>query len=108
MKATITINGDPYGAMDLQPRFIHGQLFQPQGHAYFCPDCGELWAQIRVENRPSVVWTIPCKEHQRSIYWPGGTIWQPWDKELMQALPREVLEYESRRAVELLDQTEAA
>jgi len=106
MKATVTINGELYGEMDVQPEFRMGQLFQPEGRAYFCPHCGELWAYIRVESRPSVVVTIPCLAHHREFYWPGGSIWLSWEPQLMRALPIEALRYEAKRHVALFDALE--
>jgi hypothetical protein len=108
MKATVTIQGEPYGEMDLQPEFRMGQLFQPEGRAYFCPDCGELWASIRVEGRPSRVVTIACLTHHRHAYWPGGSIWLSWEPHLMRELPPAALAYEAKRHVAIFDEMEGA
>jgi len=104
MNALIFIEGRLVGEMQLGVVQIHGQLFPPEGRAYFCPDCGDIWARIVVQDRPSRAVTIPCRRHHKHPYWPGGSIWLSWERELMAALPPQVLAREAKRHAEIYDE----
>jgi hypothetical protein len=107
MKAHIFIGGQFEGEFDVDSRFVHGQLFQPEGVAFFCPDCHDIWARIVVIGQPSSVETRHCLRHHRHRWWPGGSIWVPWRQDLTDHFPRATLEREFWRHMQL-DEQEAA
>ena len=105
MKAEVFIGGKSYGELFVADRILHGQLFPAEGRAYFCPACGELWAAIKpLDGSKSMVITVPCREHHQHFFWPGGTLWLEWERELMEALPSAALQYEALRHCELVEQ----
>lgn len=106
MRGTVFISGQYKGQFEIDKRQVHGQWMNVEGIAYFCPECSDIWARILIQGRPSQVISVPCRLHHRWLHWPGGTIWLSWEKELMAALPREVLEVEALRACDLVDQHE--
>lgn len=78
------------------------QIYRPMSLAYFCSDCGNLWARVtRVDNGKECKWVVRnviCRKcsKQHSI-WPkypmGGSIYDvfdtstqldSWDKELLE------------------------
>jgi hypothetical protein len=68
-----------------EAEFIHAELQSPLSYAYFCPECGEVWARAVIPSRRFMVWTIPCSLHR------GGVFSLLWDEPYNAALPRAVL-----------------
>jgi hypothetical protein len=44
--------------------FVHDEVHDPIGQAFFCPICSEVWAQALVEGQPTQVRHRPCAKHR--------------------------------------------
>lgn len=69
----------------------------PSHYAWFCPQCGEIWARAVVE-LPGIEWQtyrVLCPRHQHPGWFTvPGSIWQMLDTELNDALPPAALQRE--------------
>lgn len=103
------IHGKHYGTAQRTTVPCHETKTHPDSKSYFCPVCGEIWAQCPIEDsatglfRPYVVTTVPCSKHHKVSQWlvVAGTLYQSWDKEFVCAMPEAVL----KRELEILLKT---
>lgn len=65
----------------------------PLGYAFFCPQCGEVWAIAPIPERDFQVWTRPCRRHTYPLSLPGS-LWLSWDEDFNDALPEGVVRRE--------------
>ena len=83
--------------------YIHAQAHPPYSYAYFCPQCGELWARRIIS--PATRWvtlTHECIRHEAPRYCePGGSIWKNLDTDFLKHLPKEILRREALLRLEL-------
>jgi len=91
---SLVIEGRDFGTFDTPAEYRHGQLYPPSGYAWFCPQCGEVWARAAVEGRPFTVWTRRCIACPGLRYEFAGSIILDWEREFNEALPRAVKERE--------------
>jgi hypothetical protein len=98
------IEGKHLGTAERTPRFVHAEVHNPVGYAFFCPCCGDVWARCPVEDQPWTVWTKPCRKHSTSALDIPGSLWLSWDKEFSLALPQEVLRWELERHLDHMEQ----
>jgi len=47
-------------------QYSHEQEHQPYSVAYFCPQCGEIWARIICSSQWSLL-SRPCRKHTTSL-----------------------------------------
>lgn len=77
-----------------QANAIHhiGGYYKPDGLAFFCKHCSELWFISPVDGRKSMVYTQDCDKHEAdwSLDLPGS-IWLSWDNFWNQEIPRFLL-----------------
>lgn len=92
MKISFECRGKPLGAGEIEGDFVHGQLREPYGQLWVCPQCGDLWAKATIQGRPYEVWAKSCGCTPPTHYYafPGSMILE-WDHKLMQAMPRDML-----------------
>jgi len=92
------IRGQPFGAAERGLVFIHAEACQPWSIAFFCPQCGDVWAKAEIEGSRYHVYTHPCDKHpSRTPVWINdvpGSILLPLDKDYNDALPLAVLKRE--------------
>lgn len=70
----------------------HGQPQAPQGKAFFCPHCAEIWAVAMVANQDTHVETIPCDRHPPTMSRPTpGCLYLPWSDSFNKTLPLALL-----------------
>jgi len=101
MKGRVTIEGRDFGEIEVAASpFVNAHC----GFAFFCPDCGRVWAEIRIDGWKMFPASIPCREHHRELYAPGGSIWMSYWPHITDAFNREILEYETLRHLEIYDQ----
>lgn len=64
----------------------------PCGKAWFCEQCGEVWARAVVSARPFRVLSAPCEEHNDGLLMlrVPGSILIPLDNDFNNSLPLEV------------------
>ena len=87
--------GNEYlGSSDRLPVFVHEQQQRPQSVAYFCPECGDVWARAVIEGVDYSPWSMSCSKHPRFRSLVAGSLWMDWDKDYTKAFPRAVLERE--------------
>lgn len=79
------------------PEHIRAELHPPLSLAFFCPQCGEVWARRIIS--PGTRWnaiTHECPKHRSPRYCePEGSIWMNYNKDYLEHLPLEVLRYET-------------
>lgn len=95
----------------IEGRFLGEASFIPDhwsrcsSYLFYCEDCGEVYAKLPAVDKQGTIqkWQSFCARCRRctNVY-PGasripGSIWIPWDKELILALPMPVLEWEYKR-----------
>ena len=86
-----------YGPLGTFPRSlvrVHAEWQAPYSHAWFCPDCGEVWAKAEtykdpesLENEKFTIEGGQCAKHPGpSPYHVPGTMLLAWDEEFNQLL----------------------
>lgn len=94
------IDGQYLGSVPRSMIYVHAERRVPPSYAFFCPVCGELWAQCPVYITGSktperfVVWTTPCKNHYRDNLSVPGSIILSWDHDFAVDLPLDVVKRE--------------
>ena len=74
---------------------VHNEVRAPLSYAWFCPNCGRIWAKAEVNGQPYMVMTQPCDlELPTNYFIVPGSIWLTLRPEYLQSLSREVLERE--------------
>ena len=78
----------------------HAEIGPPRGEAFFCPECGRLWAQCPIEGEPCNVIARSCGRHESVslIFALPGSLLQSWNPDFEAAFPKEAL----RRELSLL------
>lgn len=90
--ADVFIGGKHYGKMRLPFGRVGKEPTPPEGGAFFCPTCGEIWARVLEEGRWHQVYTVGCSKHS---HWDiPGSLWLSWDSNWNAALPPEVIRRE--------------
>ena len=74
------------------------------GIAYWCVSCARVWAVIHYPGRDTYPKCVPCRKHHVSPYLPGGSLWLPLDPHITSHFPKETLQYEMLRHLELFEQ----
>lgn len=83
---------------------VHGNYQPPPSIAYFCSECGDIWARIVVSGQPFMVYTMPCEHHaspNRFFALPGSMVLL-WDRELTESFPPALVEREFNICMEHL------
>lgn len=76
----------------------------PPSLAFFCPQCGEVWARCPIDNQRWTISHSPCEKCDRiDILTLPGSLWRALDTEFQNALPREALLREFHLALKYLD-----
>lgn len=80
---------------------VHEELQPPYSFAYFCPQCGDVWARCPVvkdstqETQRYMVHALACEKHQQDRFLqPAGAMMLSWDEVYNAAMPLEVLRRE--------------
>lgn len=67
-------------------------LGEPQNsHAFVCPVCGVRWASAAVPSTLWAFWVVSCPKCPEVNGLLPGSLWLPWEKALLAALPRDLL-----------------
>lgn len=94
---TWIINSKMLGQTPCKAEHVHSELHPPVSLAFFCPQCGEVWARRIIT--PSIRWNVltrECNKHQAPRYCePGGSIWINYNGDYTYNLPKPVLRYET-------------
>jgi hypothetical protein len=86
------------GSSAIEVDFDRSQRARPLSTAFFCEQCGEVWARAMIQDQPWEVWALLCEKHQLPYpFRVPGSMWLPWNNSHNMALPPAVL----RREVEL-------
>ena len=76
----------------------HNEIQAPNSYAFFCPNCGRVWAKADAGNGQASTWVVqthPCDLEPTTNYFQvPGSIWLPLRPEYIQSLSRQVLERE--------------
>ena len=92
---------------------VHGELQSPYSYAYFCPDCGEVWARCRareIGKFHSAKWQVQggyCRKHpeRSNPFSVAGSLmlaWEPEYCELLLSCP-DVVKWEFDRHMEFIE-----
>lgn len=88
----ISVHGAYLGSIRRDLIRVHSDMLRPGSYAYFCPDCGQVWAQALMEKTEGksdkwCVWTVPCREHPGlSPFSVAGSLLLSWEPEYNEAL----------------------
>jgi hypothetical protein len=90
------VEGKYLGAVQRNLERVHNTAAIPQSYAFFCPECGDVWARCPVtfgtKQQSFLVWRISCRKHDSSHYLNvPGSLHMAWDKPFSEAFPEEVL-----------------
>lgn len=100
---TWMIDGKLVCQAPISVEFSHAQPHAPYSYAYFCPQCGELWARRIIS--PATRWNVlthECPKHEAPRYCePAGSIWKQLDPDFLNHLPKEILRREALLRLEL-------
>ena len=106
------IEGKHMGTAPRTPVRVHDRLSLPDSSAFFCPVCGDVWAQcpIVLEDgsvSPWMPWRMKCRKHAAaySVEVPGS-LFQIWDKPFNDAMPEAVLWWEFNRLLDCFPENE--
>jgi hypothetical protein len=108
----LTVHGQYLGSIHRGLTRVHSDMLRPVSYAYFCPDCGEVWAQAAMETKPNggkgkwCVWTVPCRYHPGlSPFSVAGSLLLSWEHDYNEALltSLEAARWEMDRHLELFD-----
>ena len=81
--------------------FIHGESQEPKQYAYFCPQCGEVWARCPIDNLRTQAWWfsihLPCRKHRTSRFVVPGALSLAWEPEFAAVFPPGVVAWEFQR-----------
>lgn len=89
------IRGEYKGAATPSFAPIHGIMTIPNGKAFFCPICSEVWALAPIDGKETYVEHVVCEKHEPTPTRPApGALYLPWDKTWNDDLPVELLERE--------------
>lgn len=76
---------------------IHNEHPPPLSLAFFCPQCGDIWARRVIT--PATPWNVltrECRKHKAPRYCePEGSVWIAYNTEYVKNLPKSVLRYET-------------
>jgi len=77
---------------------VHSEVQAPYSFAWFCPECGRIWAKAVVDGAHFMVANQPCEQHKGlpNYFIVPGSLWLSLRPEFIQSLSREVLEREFR------------
>jgi hypothetical protein len=76
------------GTTKRSTEIIHGAVMAPRSLAFFCPECGEIWARHYVEGQFWQTMALACDKHPpRHPAWVTGSMWIDWDKAYQLSMP---------------------
>jgi hypothetical protein len=103
------IDGKYFGQSERQLERVHETYQVPWSLAFFCPDCGEVWARCPVTvddvQQKFRVLQSPCKKHQALHWLPAGSLTLSYDEDFSNAFPFEVLQRELLLYLDWAEQT---
>lgn len=114
-KQTFIINNQFCGSRQIKPWTVHATLKAPLSQAWFCTDCGEIWARVIVQNESTgkysewqtlsrVCAACGAKYLKKSLIWiPGSILEYSRFDENIDSLPEDVLKWELQRHIENFD-----
>jgi hypothetical protein len=73
---------------------VCGQRQIPNGRAFFCPVCSEVWLLAPVDSQETFVDHVLCAKHSSTPSRKAGHFYLSWDEEWNKDLPTELLELE--------------
>lgn len=86
------LNGERVAESLAEPALMPGEVRPFDSMAFFCSECGEVWARVHVPGRYYVPMSVDCEKHAaRSPFHFPGSLWISWLPEYLACLPREVL-----------------
>lgn len=89
---TFWVRDGPSGQSSRDYDQVHGRPVPPEGCAYFCPDCGEVWARVSIPGRPFAVFARLCERHCRGwLSNVGGSLWLDWHRDFNESIPMTLL-----------------
>lgn len=94
------IEGKFMGQAIARERRICHLYVQPKGFHFFCPHCGELWAQLPIEGDLQQVLTVSCIKHPPCQYeipgslFPVGVHPDGWEDQYLEEMPDAVISRE--------------
>lgn len=94
----ILVGGDMLGSFQLDPGGHPELRYRRSGAAYFCPDCGDVWARlVWVDSKgiqaPLKVETVSCERHEDQWNVAGSLLAGPLE-DLLPHLPPEAIRRE--------------
>lgn len=97
--------------MGFAPRtmpIVFGIECVPQSVAFFCNECGTLWAVASVPNSSYTLRQVLCEKHDHH-HWRtiSGSIWSDDDRLYREALPPEVIKREFELMLKLYEKEES-
>ena len=105
------VEGRFLGSVTRPATIVHAERQPPYSYAYFCPDCGNLWAKCPVSDTNGRVmkWQIQgghCKDHPGpSAFTVAGSLLLAWEEEysaLLLSCP-DVVKWEFDRHMEFIE-----
>ena|ERR1700758_1576168 len=108
---SIYVNDRFLGSFPRPPVVIHGERQPAYSYAYFCPDCGHIWARCPVTDSNGFrnKWTIEggyCYEHSGpSPFTVAGSLllsWEPEYSNLLLSCP-DVVRWEFDRHMDFIE-----
>ena len=81
------VNDKYLGSCTRDMCIIHAEQQVPYSYAWFCPECGEVWAKAIIKGQKFTVEGGYCEKHRSlSPYLVAGSMIVPWDKDFTKAL----------------------
>ena len=74
-----------------QPFVVHAQHTCGFSLAYVCPECGDIWARIHIENTQWQALMVPCEQHPFSASWCTGMFNSLYSQSEQANAPRAIL-----------------
>lgn len=91
------LDGKCIGQAPCKAEHVRNEMHPPLSLAFFCPVCGDVWARRMIE--PATRWNVltrECKKHPSPRYCePQGSVWIEYDKDFLDNLPKNILQYET-------------
>lgn len=94
------VEGRYLGSASREKVFVHNELQTPLSFLLYCDSCGETFARFPCQGPTKQRWFAYARRCRKC---GNGSVWIPWEKELIEAFPLPVLQYELERQFELLD-----
>lgn len=68
------VGQDYLGGAPAPDEWVHNEIHQAVGQAFFCPICADCWARAVISGRPTQVRHRPCERHQPGFKLNGNSL----------------------------------